>query len=255
MLFELLFFLGATVFFFHFFMRRNLRTTGRRLQDQLDTVFSAGHEFASARADEFDLDLDYYNLKQTELESEGFRWVDDLEDLTLTRSCPETRTFQRVMVTPEGKCRASISHLRPRGWFVKALVLFKLIPGDIYALEVSTEMNAGLTLSTTNLKGVHSLDLPPQLDVLALEAETPTRELVYVHRERIEKFLTENPDQGFHPATEREQLIAAAQRVLMLCERFRKEKGYSVEELSRVSGPLASKKTVEQLSEEINKPR
>lgn len=254
-MFELLLFLGSFLFFFHFFMRSSIKKTGQKLQSQLDAVFSAGHEFASVRADEFDVDHDYYNARQAELESHGFRWVDDLEDVTLTQNCPETRTFQRLMVTPDGKFRATVSHLRPRGFLVKVLVGLKLIPGNIYAVEISTEMNAGLTLSTNNLKGTHSLDLPPQLDIMALESDTPVEELVYVQRQRVEKFLAENPEQGFHPATERDQLIAAAQRVLMLCEKFRKEKGYSAEELARVSGPMASKKTVEQLSEEINKPR
>lgn len=238
----------------HWIQKISMRRSGQKLRNELDAAFSAGHEFVSVAATDFGhlLDLGFYAQKQHELELEGFRWVDDVEDLTLSKLFPTNRTFQRLLVTPDGKMRATIYHFRPTGLLARAYAFFKLIPSDVYSVELSTEFSGAFTLSTNTMKNFTTLDMPPELDILSVEAETPTAELVHLHLQRVERHLEQNPQDGFHPATSRDELLAAAQRTLLLCEKFRKREGYSLEELTRVSGRAGSKSGLKQLHEAIN---
>ncbi len=254
MLFELIIAAFLLALWAQWVQRVSLRRSGRKLRNELDEAFSAGHEFVSIDAGEFAelLDLKFYTQVQHDLEVEGFRWVDDVEDLTLSRLFPTNRTFQRLMVTPDGKMRAALYHFRPRGFLARIYTFFKLIPSDVYSVELSTEFSGAVTLSTNNMKGTPTLDMPPELDVLALDPRTPVSELVTVHLRRVERFLEERPEDNFHPATSREDLLAAAQRVLLLCQKFRRNEGYSLEELTRVSGKAGSKAGLKQLHQALN---
>jgi hypothetical protein len=235
--------------------KRQIRLSAQKLREDLDSAFSSGHEFVSVVAQDFhpDLDIEYYSRKQAEFEQEGFQWVDDIEDLTLTRQFPPNRTFQRLMVTPDGKMRANIYHLRPRGKLYRFLSILSLVPKEYYTLELATEFSGGFTLMTNNTQGFPTLDMPPQFDILRLEPDTPTSELVHVHRCRIERFVQQYPEEPFHEATKREDLLNAIERILILCQRFRNEQGYSMDELERIGTKLGSKSAIKDLHKELNK--
>ena len=254
MLLEFLFIFAGAFYVARKAQKWQSRRGGRKLREDLDAAFSAGHEFVSVSADDYgDLDLQFYAQRLHEMEQEGFRWVDDVEDLTLSRQFPGNRTFQRIVVTPDGKMRASIYHLKPRGFLYRVLAAFAIVPRQYYTVELATEFSAGYTLVTNNTKGVPILDMPPQLDILAVDADTPTRELVNLHLRRVEQFLELRPEEEHYPAVSREQLLSAVQRILIMCERFRKERGYTMEELERVSPGIGSKSSLQQLHQELNR--
>lgn len=255
MIVDLLFLLGLAFVIARVMEKYQLRQSGKKLREDLESAFSSGHEFASIDQDEFqnDLDLGFYTEKRYELEQHGFQWVDDVEDLTLTRQFPPNRTFQRLMVTSDGKVRANIYHLRPRGLLYRFLALIRVVSRDYYVLELATEFSGGFTLITNNTKGFPVLDMPQELDIMALAPDSETSELVHVHRGRVEQFLQNHPEEEFHGTTTREGLLQAIERILLLCQRFRAENGYSMDELQRVSSKLAGKSAIKELHQELNK--
>lgn len=254
MFLELIFIFAAAFYVARKAQNWQARRGGRKLREDLDAAFSSGHEFVSVSADDYrDLDLQFYAQRLHEMEQEGFGWVDDVEDLTLSRQFPGNRTFQRILVTPDGKMRASIYHLKPRGLLYRILTTLRLVPKEYYTVELATEFSGGYTLVTNNTKGVPILDMPPQLDILVVAPDTTTSEIVNLHLRRVEHFLEQKPEEEFYPAVSREQILSAVQRILIMCERFRKERGYTMEELERVSPGIGNKSSLQQLHRELNR--
>src|ERR1700760_2343908 len=97
-------------------VRRPRGLGGTALRARLDAVYGEPHELARVSPAAFpEADIAVYDRVRQELESRAYRWLADVENLTLSRIYPANRTFVRLFVDGGGMIRASAYHLHPRG--------------------------------------------------------------------------------------------------------------------------------------------
>ena len=146
-------------------LRRPAAFGGAALRARLDAVYGEPHELARVSPAAFpDADLEFYDRARKELEARRYRWLADVEDLTLSRIYPANRTFMRVFVDAGGMIRGCAYHLHPRGVVVSLLQLVQLYPRHLRVLELVTEIQ-GTFLVTSNTNGVDRLEPPPEAKV------------------------------------------------------------------------------------------
>ena len=86
--------------------------------DMLVMSYSANHEYVEVDPNDFGyLDLKYYERTWEKLREEGFRFLGDIEDLTLSRVHPRLRSFIKCLVSGDGTIMAGIYHMKPLGWW------------------------------------------------------------------------------------------------------------------------------------------
>ncbi len=142
-------------------------------------------EYQWLDADDFpNLDHEFYDETQAALESLGFRWLGDRENLTLTKAFPKLRTFVRMLVSAEGTISSFLYHIQamtPKGTH------------DIRAIELGSELSDGTFLMTSNTLQSGPAKTQPGIDSQRHPATTPPAELLRTHRERLRAALEARP--------------------------------------------------------------
>lgn len=157
-------------------------------------AYAEPHELVQVSAASFpEADLDFYDRARRDLEAVGFRWLGDLEDLSLTRLSPETRTFMRVFVDSGGMIRGAVYQVRPRGLVVLLQAMMR-IPRELRVIELVTEV-AGKFLSTSNTRNLDRFDAPPEVKCERLPASTPLAQVFARHSQRITEAVRKRPEQ------------------------------------------------------------
>lgn len=186
-------------------------------------------------------DLEFYDRARRELEARGYRWLADVEDLTMSRIYPQNRTFLRVFVDAGGMIRAAAYHLHPRGVVISLLQLVQLFPRHLRVIELVTEIQ-GSFLVTSNTHGVDRLEPPPEAKVERMPLGTSLADVVSTHEKRITEILRKHPERS--PATFEgyEDVLASMARAHVAMARHRqKVGGLSRDELERLKGrPLSA---------------
>jgi len=235
----LLVFTALFTFVMLLFGRRGGATRGGvRLREELDALFSGEHEYKKVTPAEFPYaDVGFYDRVQRELESHGFRKLADVEDETLTRVYPETRTFVRLFVDDAALIRAAAFHLRPRGGLVGLFSAFGLLPRHVHVVELVTEVPRGKFLVTAPTRGLDRLDPPPESQVDRLAPGTPIKDLVAHHRRRIQDHLRGHAVQSPVSMDDYDAVIASVQRGHVAASKHRQKIGrLSKDELERMTG-------------------
>jgi hypothetical protein len=211
---------------------------GSRLRDELDALFSGEHEYRDVSPADFPYaDVAFYDRIQRELEGHGFRKVGDVEDLTLSRVYPETRTFVRIMIDDAAVIRAGVFHLRPRGGLMGLVSALGVMPRHIHVVELVTEIPRGRFLVTAPTRGLDRLDPPPEVAVERLPPRTSTRELVEHHRRRLREHFRTNTAHTPVTVEDLAAVLASVQRGHVAASRHRQKIGrLSKEELERMTG-------------------
>src|ERR1051325_7305873 len=143
-------------------LRRARGFGGAALRARLDAVYGEPHELARVSPAAFpEADLEFYDRARVAFERRGYRWLADVEDLTLTRIYPQNRTFLRLFVDAGSMIRASVYHLHPRGIVLSMLQLVQLYPRHLRVIELVSEVQ-GTFLVTSNTHGVDRLEPPPE---------------------------------------------------------------------------------------------
>jgi hypothetical protein len=223
-------------------MRRPNGFGGEALRARLDAVYGEPHELARVTPAAFpEADLEFYDRVRRELEGRMYRWVADVEDLTMSRIYPQNRTFLRLFVDAGGMIRASAYHLHPRGVVISLLQLVQLYPRHLRVLELVTEVQ-GTFLVTSNTHGVDRLEPPPEAQVERLPLQTPIAEIVARHEARITELLKVHPERSPVTFETFEELLASMARAHVAMARHRqKVGGLSRDELERLKGrPLSA---------------
>ncbi|MDR2644156.1 MAG: hypothetical protein LBC74_15345 [Planctomycetaceae bacterium] len=169
------------------------------------------------------LDLDYYDTKQRELESLGFRKVHDFENLPQTRVFPEMRTFTRLLINTDRDIDADIVHIR----IVKPKNILE-INVDIRIVAFVSEFSDGTFLETHNTKGVNLIVNVDGIFMQMFEPDTPLEKLLNAHEEKVESICeTKNVEVVvFHTDQE---LSASGEREFLLFRKDRQKKGGFIE--------------------------
>lgn len=223
-------------------LRRPAGLGGAALRARLDAVYGEPHELVRVEASAFpEADLEFYDRARKELESRGYRFLADVEDLTLSRIYPQNRTFMRMLVDAGGMIRATAYHLHPRGVVVSLLQLVQLYPRHLRVLELVSEVQ-GTFLVTSNTNGVDRLEPPPEAKVERLPLQSTLPEIIGRHEARITELLRAHP--GRQPKTfeSLDDVTSSIARAHVAMARHRqKVGGLSRDELERLKGrPLSA---------------
>jgi hypothetical protein len=218
-------------------VRRPAGFGGAALRARLDAVYGEPHELARVTPAAFpEADLEFYDRARTELEAKGYRWLADVEDLTLSRIYPANRTFLRLFVDAGQMIRASVYHLHPRGVVVSLLQLVQLWPRHLRVIELCSEVG-GQFLVTANTSGVDRLEPPAEAKVERLALGTPILEVTRRHEQRITELLRAHPERVPQAFETYEHVIASIARAHVAMARHRQQVGgLSRDELERLKG-------------------
>jgi hypothetical protein len=223
-------------------MRRPRGFGGAALRARLDAVYGEPHELARISPAAFpEADLEFYDRARRELEARRYRWLADVEDLTMSRIYPQNRTFLRLFADAGGMIRASAYHLHPRGVVISMLQLVQLFPRHLRVIELVSEIQ-GTFLVTSNTHGVDRLEPPPEAKVERMPLATSLIEVVNAHEKRITELLRRHPERTPTSFETFEDVLASMARAHVVMSRHRqKVGGLSRDELERLKGrPLSA---------------
>lgn len=221
--------------------RRQSGLGGAALRARLDAVYGQPHECVRISPAAFpDADIDFYDRTRTDLESRGYAWLADIEDVTLSRIYPQNRTFIRLFHDKGRMIRASCYHLHPRGLVVSLLQVVQLYPRHLRVVELVTEI-AGTFIVTSNTHGVDRLEPPPQAKVERLPVRSSLADVVGQHERRITEALRTHPEHTPTSFESYEDVLASMARAHLAMARHRQHVGgLSRDEFERLKGrPLS----------------
>jgi hypothetical protein len=140
-----------------FFARRAIRRAARGAFRTAYEMYSQVHDWRQTQTTDFkDIDLDFYARTQAWLESQGFRMLADLENVSMHQITNVPRSFIRMMIGPDGHTAAGCYHLRLRHVARKDGRL-TVDTRECHVVEFVTYLDDGRTVTTTP---VSSGDLP-----------------------------------------------------------------------------------------------
>lgn len=189
------------------------------------------HEYALADVRRFPhLDRVWLDAARQRLESLGFVFLQDTEDLTFTRNNPAARTFLRLHLGRYGTGMAALYHFKPSWWM-------RMIGAkQARVCDIETEFSNGMWVCTGNAEAAGALDQPPGIDTLQLPASTPIEAVVQAHDARVAKLLSRHPDVKPLVMNSLEDLLRAQNKLETIKSEFRKDRGLSKAELERMVG-------------------
>ncbi len=200
-------------------MRAAVRRGARQTVEMNRALYSGSHEFAAVSAADFGrLDLAFYDRMRSLLEAEGFRYLGDVEDLTITRQSPSLRTFIRAMSGDRGEVMASFYHVKARGWMA-LLQGVGLIPRRLKMLDLESELSDGSWVITANALHLDTTPAPESMDLERLPVRTPAPELLARHRQRLRAALAERPELRARRVDSLNEALAAQDRMQQIRNR------------------------------------
>ncbi|CAN5862752.1 hypothetical protein BH11MYX3_BH11MYX3_24480 [soil metagenome] len=223
-------------------MRRPKGFGGADLRARLDAVYGEPHELVRVTPAAFpEADVEFYDRAKRELETRRYKWIGDIEDLTLSRIYPQNRTFLRLFIDAGGMIRVAAYHLHPRGVVISLLQLVQLFPRHLRVVELVSEVQ-GTFLVTSNTHGVDRLEPPPEARVERLPLATPVGEIVARHEARITEAVKAHPERAPVSFESFEDILASMARAhLAMAKHRQKVGGLSRDELERLKGrPLTA---------------
>jgi hypothetical protein len=162
------------------------KRVARKIVADSKALYSAPHEIVEVSAATFrDLDHRFYDNTRAELESLGFQYFADIEDLTLSRQYPSMRTFIRVLTGDEGTISAGIYQLKFRR-FYRLLQLVGMLARKPFFVDLETEFSDGTFVATSNTTGTDLSSPVPEIHRYRLPQAVPVAQLLVVHRAQIE---------------------------------------------------------------------
>ncbi|HEY3808217.1 MAG TPA: hypothetical protein VGL61_36810 [Kofleriaceae bacterium] len=218
-------------------VRRPRVLGGAALRARLDAVYGEPHELARVSPAAFpEADLEYYDRARGELEGKGYAWLADVEDLTLSRIYPQSRTFMRLFVDSGRMIRANVYHLHPRGVVISMLQLVQLYPRHLHVVELVSELG-GQFIVTSNTHGIDRLEPPPEAKVERLPTSSSLLAVVTRHEARITELLRAHPERVPTSYEGYDDVIGSIARAHVAMARHRqKVGGLSRDELERLKG-------------------
>lgn len=232
---------------------RRMRKGARKTIDLMKKMYCGAHEYREVNPVEFpQLDHEFYRQTQAELEKAGFRYLADIEDVTVARANPNFYTFLRSMIGDDGTIMASIYDARVRG-LMRLLQFSGLLPHDMRIIDLETEFDDGsfVTLSTATLAG--RMNHPPQIKNHYLPTGTPVPQLLDEHRRLIADYMQEHPELQPRRHATHEEVREAQNRMNEIKSQYRAGIGYMAPgELEQIASP-GQKTTASELAKEVEK--
>ncbi len=212
-------------------------SAARGMRARIDAVYSQPHEFAKVDPAAFPLaDLSFYDRGQVELEKLGYRFLADVEDVTMTEAYPMSRTFMRLFSDSGGLVRAALYHVQPRGMVISILQLVQIVPRHLRIVELVTEIN-GTFLATANTQNLDRLEPPKEVLTERLPMSAAISKVVEHHQARITAWLKAHPDRVPRAVVDYDEVMASMARSHVAMARHRQNVGgLSRDELEKLKG-------------------
>ncbi|MDR1923889.1 MAG: hypothetical protein LBQ66_05910 [Planctomycetaceae bacterium] len=179
--------------------------------------------------DFFPINLEFYDSATRQLESFGFRFFGDYENLAHTKAFPEQRTCFRFLINTECDVVAKIFHqrvLNPKN---------SLAPKNDYMLvEFATEFDDNTILLTANAEEANPLRLIKGMILQYMPHETPLDELLSIHETKFQHICEQNNTKPIEVKTFSDLSEYCVREHEVLVQDRRKKGGYTNEELTRL---------------------
>lgn len=202
--------------------RAQANAGAKSLVSSVKSIYAGDHEYKTVSPAEFGwMKLEHYETMKRELTERGFTHLEDIENLTLTRAFPATRTFLRSFTGVEGTVQAGVYDLTPRG----VMRLMQMVGGmasDFRTLDLQTELTNGrFVLSTTADKRMASGSVPPEAEAEYYPKSIPLDALLEAHIARVQRALDAAPGTDMVRVTTAAEARECQRRLQRLINRFR----------------------------------
>jgi hypothetical protein len=212
-------------------IRKAQRAAAKRVMELNKAIYSSQpHEYRMVDPSEFpELDHDFYDRTRSWFEGQGFRFLGDRQNLTLSRIAPHSRTFTRVMVSAEGTICGEAHHMK--------LKQVRGFPAEVKTIDLETEFSDGTFITTSNAF-VAARTLPvPGIEAERFSAETSPDELLRIHRERLARAVEARPYLTASKLQTMEDVIWFQRRMQAVKAKHKQSIGYaSVESIEKAAG-------------------
>ncbi len=210
--------------------RHLIRRAAANILRNARILYSGVHEYREVSLAEFPhLDAGHYDAGQQALEAEGFAWLADVEDVTVTAAGGAMMpAAMRVMAGDEGAVIAAIYHARAR------------CAGASYRIaDFETPLQDGTFLITSNAALAGKLASPPEVHAEFHADDTPVATLLARHRERLAEHARTHAGVGALPTSTLADALQHQERLDAIKVRFRSARPglISAEELQRLAPP------------------
>ncbi len=197
--------------------------TAERIEKQASILSVPRFEYAPANPENFkQLDMEFYNQGQRWLESMGYTFVADEENLTV-RNNSGTQCMLRRLISRDRTTLATFYH-------------FKKFGKDAKVLDLETWASNGSFVCTSNAASAGKLDYPPQIDAYFFPAETPLDAVLQGHEGRLNTFYAQNPGVSAYALSGVEDMRRMGDEMQRIKSEFRSGRGVSRDELERIAG-------------------
>jgi hypothetical protein len=218
--------LGAGIFLIVVFRRpADVEELAERVEGRLKNLTVTRYEYGPANPDDFKhLDLSFYNDGQRYLESLGYTFVADEENLTVRKS--GTRALLRRLLSPDRATIATLYHFKSEKF-----------PGkEAKVLDLETWLSNGNFVCTSNATSAGKFDSPPQIDSYFFSTPAPLDAVVQAHQHRLATALGANPGVQVVALNGMEDVRRAGDELQRIKAEFRSRAGISKAELERITG-------------------
>lgn len=126
------------------------------------------------------VDRNFYDAAQREFESHGFVFLEDMEVIARQPAKGLTRTFVRLMLSPDRTRVANIFHVKP------GLLLKTLGTREARVIGVDTQMSDNSFVCTDTAETCNALNSPPDINSAHLPASSSVEAVLTAHAHRVE---------------------------------------------------------------------
>ena len=241
------FLLGAGYLMLFFQQPIDQKEAVERIGESVKTLALEQFEYISVDAARFKLlDLAFYDNGRRHLETLGYRFLDDQENITLRRRSGIS-TFIRILVSGDQTTMADFYHFVPQ--FTSRLLGAK----SAKVLDLETWLSDGCFVCTSNAEMAGKLESPPAIDALRMPAGTTWDTLIQAHQNRVAKYLAAHPGVEAIKLKSMADVRRAQDEQQRIKAEFRQRIGLSKAELERFAG--TRNREVDQLHDALTEHR
>jgi hypothetical protein len=161
-----------------------IKKVARNIVRRTGKAFQENHEFSRVQALDYPwLTGSFYDQARRDSEANGFSWLADIEDKTLSQVYPNLRTFVRILLGPDYRTRFAI---------------FEIVPGGpngtqtsvpVQTRQLISEASDGTTLITSASQASKQLNRPLGVVVCEVPADAPMNAMLDSHQQVVDDYL------------------------------------------------------------------
>ena len=212
--------------------RRGIRAAATNFLANATTLDSGAHSYRQVSLAAFPhLDAAFYDAAKQALESDGFSWLADVEDMTVTAAGGAMMpAAARVMAGDDGAIIAAIHHARTRATTGAGAASYRIA-------DFETPFDDGTFMITSNAALAGALSSPPEVHAEFHDAATSVPTLLARHRARLREHASTHTGVAPLSTSTVNEALAHQERLDAIKSAFRSARPgmFSAEELRRLA--------------------